>query len=61
MEGPGNLTRADLDVILESLSFSQQRIRDYMYADDANLRAEQLHKLETVSTKVRALRKAASD
>jgi len=51
------LSLNDLDVILESLSYSKQRIADYQHHPSYEFKQQQLERINRTILKVRELRK----
>ena len=55
------LSASDLDVILESLKYSKQRIQDYPDHPSYQFKQQQLEPIEEAMRKVSALKKEATN
>jgi signal recognition particle subunit SEC65 len=55
------LTIEDLELILEALGYQQQAFTDYRYYPSEEFKRSQIARVESVSAKIRAIRKARSD
>lgn len=54
------LTRADCDLILQSLEFTRQAFADYPHYPSYEFRCSRLEEVRVVAGKVSAMRKATS-
>jgi hypothetical protein len=52
-----NLTRDDLELILESLSFGKERVTSYPHYPDEQFKRQQITRIERLMEKIRAMRR----